>query len=179
MDHSQARTGMNSSKRKGILKDLCMAQAWRCFWCGQLMDNSDPKAPRYRTLEHVTAIAGGGSKAKDRSNLRAACSECNQLRGEFHGLRLCNGRLTEEVSRLKVRLTETKEALHTATDRVTELQNVPAPHCYWCRAKGRIKEWFYNISHSNYIWAVRYRHPHPDCLTTHHRHQHLNRYNYK
>lgn len=49
---------------------------WRCFYCGEIVFISVPKAhDRHATVDHLVAVASGGSNTA--SNLVTACFRCN------------------------------------------------------------------------------------------------------
>lgn len=144
-DHS----GLDKTTKRNALHDLCMQQGWRCFWCGQVMDK-DPKSPRFRTLEHVIPIAGNGAKEKDRANLRAACLECNQTRGKYHGALRNVSELAKTNTQLKKRI----DAMQTTIERH---RITMAGRCYWCKWKFLFKEWLHKRKVTNRPLAVRQR----------------------
>lgn len=60
---------------------LYVLQGGKCHWCGKLMYKSrgyDDQSPDQLTVDHVVRYAD--SKSHDRSNLVAACLECNWRR---------------------------------------------------------------------------------------------------
>jgi 5-methylcytosine-specific restriction endonuclease McrA len=57
---------------------LAEAQNWRCCYCHTTLDPEGQHGPT-PTLEHVVAIAVGGSDTPD--NMAIACKPCNSKRG--------------------------------------------------------------------------------------------------
>ena len=65
-------------KRRGQLAE---EQAWLCFWCRRRMipaDGDDPATPLTLTADHIRPLSRGGGN--DKSNLVAACCQCNLAR---------------------------------------------------------------------------------------------------
>lgn len=66
----------NAPKKR---KRAAKRQGNRCWICGEQMSRK-PGDPRRLTLDHVLARSlGGGGRQQ---NIRAACAECNQKRGQ-------------------------------------------------------------------------------------------------
>lgn len=54
---------------------IYMRDGWRCVYCKKNLRSVKPK---YRTLDHVTPVARGGSNAE--TNLVTACKACNDAK---------------------------------------------------------------------------------------------------
>lgn len=81
-----------SDKRRKLYEQ----QKGLCFWCARKMADPDSPAtndPLYPTVDHMVSKAAGGRGGE---NLKAACYECNTLRGVFN-----TGAWQKDVSDLK------------------------------------------------------------------------------
>lgn len=74
------------SKRAGIHPKLRFQvferDAYRCSYCGRHLDALDVDAGEHLVVEHVVAIANGGTS--DLTNLVTACNTCNAGKGTRH-----------------------------------------------------------------------------------------------
>jgi 5-methylcytosine-specific restriction endonuclease McrA len=66
--------------------ELAQDQGGLCFWCGEPMrdeapSNGRPHPPLMPTIDHIIPRARGGTN--ERVNLVAACSDCNNRRGDM------------------------------------------------------------------------------------------------
>ena len=66
-------------RKRNRRRRLAERQAWRCAWCGGVMDDGGG-GPDCATLEHVIPRHAGGGDTD--ANLVAACSACNKARAE-------------------------------------------------------------------------------------------------
>lgn len=73
------------AERREILRGLVRIQLGRCCYCGCRMgpvhEAGEPDSPLAPTIEHVDPISKGGRD--DERNRTAACSTCNELKGEL------------------------------------------------------------------------------------------------
>lgn len=76
--HERTRGLRDDRAIPGMLAKLAEAQNWRCCYCGIRMEMGGKSGAR-ATFEHFIPRALGGSDR--RSNLVAACLDCNQSRG--------------------------------------------------------------------------------------------------
>jgi len=133
MPQVKYRSG-NGKDRSAITIQLAELQGWMCFWCGEKMTNDNPLAPTYRTLEHVVPRASGRGGTSKRANLRAACRECNEIRGAFTHI----VQRLKQTRRIEEQLASCQKAL--ARHRVTM-----AGRCYFCKFRFHLKEWIYKF----------------------------------
>jgi 5-methylcytosine-specific restriction endonuclease McrA len=129
-----ADTCSDQKKRRWVLRQLCVRQEWKCFWCGKTMTDGGSGAPSYRTLEHVVPKATKGKNINKLSNLRAACRECNENRSIWSSNKSLVMKITEQQQSIDL-LSQEKDDLRTALD-LTDT-------CLWCR----FRIWVYNKWH--------------------------------
>jgi len=96
-------------KKQWVLNQLCIRQEWKCFWCGQTMTYSNPRAASYRTLEHVVPKASKGRNVHKLTNLRAACQGCNQGRSTWSTNKSLSVIVDNQRKRIKELETEHQE----------------------------------------------------------------------
>ena len=67
---------------------LAEAQNWRCAYCPTILTyvwgHRSRQIPTAATVDHVTALHGGGQRVWD--NEIAACSACNCAKGEYSAM---------------------------------------------------------------------------------------------
>lgn len=68
------------AEKKRILAELCEEQDYRCYLCGGLVSWVGGEL-NSAVIEHVVPGKMGGCKDWSRSNLKAACVRCNNLKG--------------------------------------------------------------------------------------------------
>ena len=117
-------------KRQWILRQLCVRQEWKCFWCGVQMTDGGVMSPTFRTLEHVVPKATKGRNINRLSNLRAACKECNEKRATWSSNKSICLIASEQKQRIE-KLEQEKEDLNTAL--------ILSDGCSWCR----FRVWFH------------------------------------
>lgn len=81
------------SRKSLIIREMAKAQAHVCAYCGGLM-TFRPRRPNTATIDHMVPLGRGGPDR--RSNMLAACYDCNHRKGEMtlaefaavHGVRI-------------------------------------------------------------------------------------------
>lgn len=121
----------DNTKKKWVLLQLCARQEWKCFWCGRMMTNKKTSDPLFRSLEHVEPKSTKGKDVNRLSNLRAACTECNQTRSVWSGFGALQA-LLEEKKRLIVQMEKD----------IQDLEYAVTLSGKWTKMLLRVRKWF-------------------------------------
>lgn len=81
--HTRRSRRPKLSKKQQEVNQLAANQDWKCCYCGCQMQLKTLRSSRKRnsaTLEHIVLRTEGGQNV--RSNMMAACNQCNGLRGQ-------------------------------------------------------------------------------------------------
>jgi len=130
---SYGASGRPQISADSVTMQLCADQEWKCFWCGEKMDN-DPDSLRFRTKDHVIPIATSKHGIKKLANIRAVCWECNQTRGQHQ---------SQVEYRKHVKQLEEQLRLHQIA--LGRHKVTMAGRCYYCKLRFHVKEFFHKM----------------------------------
>lgn len=68
------------SRKAYLIREMAKAQGRLCAYCGQTM-TFRPRCPNTATIDHMVPLGRGGPDR--RSNMLAACYDCNHRKGEM------------------------------------------------------------------------------------------------